>query len=286
MDNRIIFSNSGTLTDFSVEANDYYNSNANAIPVETTNDYIFIGSRFPFNHVYLKFGTANATASVLSVAVWDGSGFDAVKEVFDETSLAGATFGQDGYVSWISDRSEGWSREDTADSGGTEQVTGLGDLTIYDHYWVRLAVSVNLDAGTTLALAGNRFSDDNDLGAEYPDLVRSNTMTAWDDAGSKTNWEEQHVYAAKEIVKELKERQVLVHKSQILDRKDFTSAAVAKVAEIAFRGMGRDFVDDRIDAKSLFNERINRSVALIDLDQDAQVDRKEIEKINGRLTNI
>lgn len=284
MDTRVIFKNNTTLTDFTVEANDYFNNNANSIDIVAADDYMYFGSRYPFNHLYFKFGTANATASVLTIAVWDGSNFTNVKEKFDETLSSGATFGQNGYITWVPDVQGGWSREDTASSSGNEQVTGLGNVTIYDHYWVRFAFSADLDAGTTLAWTGNLFSNDDALGIEYPDLVRAATMNAWDDGGSKSSWEEQHVFAAKEIIKELKNKRIIVHRSQILDRKDYESAAVAKVAEIAYRGMGRDFEDDKLDAMKLFQERINRSIGLIDQDMDAQKDRQEIKQMQGRLT--
>lgn len=284
MDNRIIFENDTTLTDYTRECNDYFSNNANAFGYVLNDDFLYIGSRFPFNELYFKFGTANTAAETLSVAIWDGTSWTAAVEVFDGTETGGASFAQNGFIGWVPDKSGGWSREDTVSSSGTETIPNFGTLKIYEHYWVRFAFSGSLDAGTTLAWIGNIFSDDNDLGIEFPDLVRSATMNAWDDGGSKSNWEEQHVFAAKECIKELTNQRVIVHQSQILERKDYTAAAVAKVAEIAFRGMGRDFEDDRIDAMNLFKERINRSVGLIDKDSDAIVDRQELTLGQGSLT--
>lgn len=284
MDTRVIFEDNTTQKDYTKECADYFNNNANAFGYVVTDDYLYLGSAFPFNHLYFKFGTANTATETLSVDIWDGNSWGSAVEVFDETETGGASFAQDGYIEWNPDRSKGWSREDTVSASGNQTIPNFGTLKIYDHYWVRFSFSGSLDAGTTLAWIGNRFSNDDDLGIEFPDLVRSATMNAWADSGSKTNWEEQHIFAAKECIKELKNQRVIYHKSQILNRRDFTSAAVAKVAEIAFRGMGKDFEDDRIDAMNLFKERIIRSIGVIDQDLDASVDRQELTLGQGTLT--
>lgn len=282
MDTRVIFEDDTTLNDYTFQCNDYFSNNANAFGYVVTDDFLYLGSRFPFNHLYFKFGTANTATETLSISIWDGTSWRAAKEIFDETETGGASFAQDGYITWVPDKQKGWSREDTVNSAGTETIPNFGTLTIYDHYWVRFSFSGSLDAGTTLSWLGPLFSDDNDLGIEYPDLVRSNTIDAWE--SGKTTWEEQHVYAARQIIKDLKKQRVIVHQSQILDRKDFTDVAVAKVAEIAFGGMGRDFEDDRIKAMNHYKERLIDTMGLIDKDLDAQKDRQEINNVQGRLT--
>ena len=161
-------------------------------------------------------------------------------------------------------------------------ITGLGTVTIYDHYWIRLSFSGSLTNGMTIDWMGNLFSDDNDLKGRFPDLVRSDTKDAWE--SGKTDWEEQHVLAARNIIQDLESRRALVHKGQILDRKDYIDASVFKVAEIAFRGMGRDFIDDRDNAKMNYEERLNNSAGKIDKDADGLTDRVELEKPQGRLT--
>lgn len=286
MDTRVIFNDNATLTDYTSQCNDYFNNNANAFNYTSGQDYLYLGSKFPFNHLYFKFGTANTAARSIVIHIWDGNSWRAVKETIDETKVGSASFAQNGFVTWVPDKNYGWAMEDTCDTNGTEQITGFGTTTIYDHYWVRISFSGSLDAGTTLAWVGQLFSDDNDLGIEYPDLVRSATMNAWSDTGSKTSWEEQHVFAARQIVKELQDRKVIFHQSQILYRKDFTSASVAKVAEVAFRGMGKDFEDNKLDAMSLFKERIAQviSLCIIDKNLDATINNDELTTFQGRLT--
>ena len=280
-DIKFIFEDDTTLSEFTVEANDYH-SGVTVIPMIAAEDRIYIGSYFPFNHMYFKFGTVNDAASVLSIDVWANSTWRPVVEVLDETALSGSTFGQDGYVSWVPNRNNGWQRDDTVTSSGSETITGLGGVTIYDRYWARLSVSADLNSLSSVSWAGTLFSNDNDLGAEFPDLTRSTVLSAWE--AGKTSWEEQHVKAAEVITDDLRERRVIIDKSQILERKDFRLASVSKVAEIAFRGMGPDFLDDRNDARSIYEKRVTKNTANIDRDRDGQKDREELQQLQGRLT--
>ncbi len=285
MDIRLLHEDNTTLEDKTVDVNNYY-SGTPTMDIVAADDYVYIGSRFPFNHLYFKFGTANTAASTITLTVWDGSAWASTKELFDETLSSGASWGQNGYISWSTDKATAWGREDTQDASGTELVTGLGSLQIYDHYWIRLAFSADLDAGTTLSWVGHLFSDDNHLGAKYPDLVRTNTMNGWDDTDSKSSWEEQHVTAAKEILQELKTKKVIFGAGNILDKSDFRWAAVHKVAEMAYDGMGTSFEDNAVKAMTKYNEALINAIgsAVIDKDMDAQPDRDELGFKQGKLT--
>ena len=282
MFNRIIHSDNGTLTDYSVELDDYYSGSASLAPFTAAQDYLFFGARLPFNHLYFKFSTANTAASNLTIAVWDGNAWNNVAETLDGTKSSGASFGQDGYISWVPDKQKGWGREDTVNGSGTELVTGLGNVTIYDRYWVRFAFSADLDNPTALDWCGQLFSDDNLLGAEFPDLVRS-TLLANIESG-KTTWEEQHVRAAEIIADDLVDRKVIVDKRQILERRDLARASVSKVAEMAFVIMGDDYSDDKEAARKEYNERISKNMFAVDRDNDARIDTQEIEYQQGTLT--
>lgn len=282
MENILIYKNNTTYTDFTKEVNNYYSNNANAIGITAAEDYLYIGSRMPLNHLFFKFGTVNTASSVLTIAIWDGSNWRNVSKTYDETSLSGATFGQNGFITWVPNRTYGWGREDTQDSSGNELITGLGDVNIYDHYWIRLAFSLDLDAGTTIAWIGQKFADDNDLGSEYPDLVLSATMTSWE--SGKTSWEEQHIKASRFIVDDLITRKMIIDKGQILEREDFKSACVSKVAEMAYRAMGPRFIEDKKDAKNEYLDRIGRQIGTIDKDKNAIIDNNELNvNIQGKL---
>ena len=90
------------------------------------------------------------------------------------------------------------------------------------------------------------FSNDSDLGSEFPDLVLSATMTAF--ATGKTSWEEQHVRAAEILIKDLKKVKGIHSSSQILDHNDFRLASVCKVAEIIYTAFGNDYLEQKYDS--------------------------------------
>ena len=270
---KVIFSANGTLTDFSVEMNDYFARTA-AIPLAVTTDYLYIGSYFPFNHFYLKVNSANAVTSVLSAHYWDNTRtWRAVSLLTDETLSAGKTLAQNGYVSWNPDPQYSWSKEDTVDSAGTALVTGLGNIKLYGFYWLRLKVSATVTSTTKLEWLGHRFSVDNDLGSEYPDLVTSATMTAF--KSGKTDWEEQHIRVAELIVKDLKRIKALNSGSQILDWEDFKLASVSKLAEIIYSAFGSAHKEQKDEALVEYKKRFNGITAKIDENANAQVDEAE-----------
>lgn len=272
---RVIYSAAGTLTDFTVEANDYYARTA-AIPVAVTTGFIYIGSYFPFNHFYYKKSIVNAVSSVMSIHYFDNTRtWRAVVEKTDETAVAGATLAQNGFVSFVPNKNYTWTKSDTVDSSGTEIVTGLGNATIYDLYWLRVSVSATLTAGTKLEWLGNLFSNDEDLASEYPDLVSSASLTAFE--SGKTSWEEQHVRAAELVIKDLKRMKVINSSSQILDKEDFRLAAVSKVAEIAYTAFGSGFDSQRKEANDEYKLRLNGFTATIDTNENALKELDEVK---------
>lgn len=270
MRNRILFN----TTDLSQNANNWH-SGTDTINL-TTSDYIYIGQNLPFNHMYVRLGTANTTASALSVDIWDGSTWRAAVDVIDGTSTGGATLGQDGFIEFTPSRLTAWGKEDT------EYITGLTTLNIYDKYWVRLSVSVNIDAGTTLAWMGNIFSNDNDLSVEYPQLLASSMKTAFE--AGKTTWDDQHYAAAQIIIDDMIARKIIIGSGQIIDRRSLKYPAVSKVAHLAFSPFGEDYEYDRSKAAKDYLERMGRDNFLVDLSNDARLDSSEMEQNQGSLS--
>ena len=278
---RIIYSDNSTLSDFTQPLGNYH-SGTESMVIEAANDKLFIGSHFPFNHLYFKVGTANTNTSAMTVKTWTNGTFDEVAELTDETLLSDASLGQSGFVSWVVDRSAGWGREDTQSESGTERVTGLGGKKIYDLYWIEISWGSDFSAGSSLSWLGHKFSDDNDLKTEFPDLLRSNTLTAFE--SGKTDWEAQHVLAADLVSDELIKMGAAIHENQILERDDFKLASVQAVAKVAFNAFGDDYNDNRDEAQNEFIQRMRLGIKrTIDKDNDANVDRHELDFNQGKL---
>ncbi len=282
MDIRAIYSNNGTLTDMTKNLNNYHSGTSTIAGFNASEDYIYIGQRMPFNSLYFKFGTANTASNSLSVHIWDSTEWAAAVEVWDETISSGASFGQDGYISWEVDRNEKWGFEDTVTTTGTEQITGLGNLEIYDHYWVRLSWDVALDANYSHTWVGQKFCTQAEMGTFYPDLVLSAAMSGWE--SGKTDWEEQHIVCTKLIIKRLKKEGLIVHSGQVLDREDFHEACIYRTAEIAYSQMGPRYEQDRMNAMSKYENCMKGLKAVIDKNQDGQIDRGELRFTQARLT--
>ena len=268
MNNRIIYSDNGTLNDFSVELNKY-KSGSQAATIVAAEDYIYVGSRAPFNHFYAKLGAnTNGNSSNMIVDYWEGKEWVAMVEVIDETD----GFSQSGYITFTPDLDEGWTRESTNFRG--DQITGLTDVVIYDLYWIR----ISLDADTTAIdfdWFGQIFSEDDDLAAEYPQLVRSDYFLAFDSTGSKTDWQEQHAKAGEFLAKDMIARGIITHKENIITREELKLASVSKVAEFIFTALGDDYEDDRDKARNEYLDRINKSIFRVDTNDDAYLSVQE-----------
>ena len=272
MKRRVFYSDNGTLTDFSVNMQNYH-SGTNSFSFVAAEDAFYIGARLPFNHLYFKMDGANvnAEASVMAISYWDSGNWREAIEIIDETSSGGASLAQSGYVTWVPDRDYGWTREDTNYGGNT--VTGLTSVEIYDLYWLKITFSADLTADTAFSWIGQKFSDDNALGSEYSDLVRSAMLTAYE--SGKTDWEEQAVRASEVIVNDMISKGFIIEKEQILEKEDFELVSVSKVAEIIYGGLGDDYKDDKKAARDEYTDRLNKLLPRVDMNANARIDLNE-----------
>lgn len=283
MKKRIFYSDNGTLADFTVAINNYH-AGINIIPdFNASEDYIYIGSRLPFNHLYVKLGnTVNTELSDLNVSYWCNNSWENVVEVMDETSIVGASFGQSGFITWITDKDELWTREDTCGKGNCQNIEGLTSVEIYDLYWMRISFSNNLTSNLDLSWIGQLFSNDSDLGSEYKSLLRTNVKNAWE--AGKIDWEEQHVRAAEIIEKDLVAKKMIHHGEQILEREDLMLPSVHQVAKIIYNELGDDYIDQRAQAEKDYYSKLHTALPTIDINKNARVDYKTEDRINhGRL---
>lgn len=267
LNNRIIFSDNGTLNDFSISLNDF-KALTETLPFVATEDYLYIGSDLPFNHRWFEISTPNASGSVLSVDLWDGDTWEPVVEVIDQTAVSGVPFAQSGIISWVPDKEETWLKDDTAGTSTTVEITGLGSVIIYDMYWARFRYSADLDAGTALKYVGHKFSNDSDLSIEYPELLISSVLDQFQ--SGKTDWKDQQFKAAEDIIRELKRKRVVKSGDQILNWDIFTAASVHANAAIVYKAFGDDFKDQKAAADVAFKKAMDLVIYEIDKDNNAR----------------
>jgi len=265
---RFIYSDNGTLYDYSSISN-YYSAFRVIPDFIASEDYFYIGQRFPFNHFYLKLTELNILPSVMTLEYWDGQVWRAVNELFDETN--GLT--QSGFVTFEPDKDHAWEKEST--NYQSESVEDLETLKIYDQYWIRISFDADLTVDIELKWVGNLFSNDTDLGSLYPDLDRNEIREAF--RTGKTDWEEQHYLASEFIYQDLKKKNVILYRGQILNKEVFRLASVYKTASIIFNSFGRDYTDQRNDAHKMYDDSIRGLNFEIDKNMDARV--SDFEKV-------
>lgn len=270
MNKRIFYSDNGILKDFSVNLNKYdeVESEFNYVAGE---DYIYIGSRLPFNSIFFKVVTKNTNPANMYVEVFDGESWDFVNELIDETGA----FSTSGYITFTPDRDSGWEMEDTA--GGGDSIPGLESLKIYDKYWMRISFDADLSDEVSLSWIGHLFADDQDLGSEYPDLIKTSVKQSF--KANKQNWEEQLVRASEVVIEDLMINRNIMDSSQILDRYDYRSATIQKCAEIIFNAFGDDFVDQKQRAREEYQRRL--SIPYKKIDKNANAIEEVSEARNG-----
>lgn len=262
MNNRILYSKNGVLQDSSLALDNLY-SGDKTFDYVAGQDFIYIGARLPFNHIYMKLGAVvNAVLSaVMKIEYYDGIQWREVVEIVDDTQV----LSRSGIIQFTPNKRFKWVARSTNDAG--EKVTGLESVVIYDRYWLRISFSVDLTPAIALSWVGNIFASDEDLYVEFSEMKKQAFKTGH--TVGKTDWFEQHAVTGKLIVNELANQGVIVEKGQILDWRNYTLAAVSKCAEVIFNNMGDDYVDQTNSARAEFKSRVTVKVARVDSNADA-----------------
>lgn len=270
MVNRTVFSDNGTLRDISTIVNKF-DAETIVLPVVAAEDFLYIASDFPFNHRYFEVEEPNDQVSAVTIEVWDGTNWIECEDVVDQTSVGGVALAQSGHISFRPNDDKGWDRESTNDEA--DQITGLTGIKIFDMYWCRISWSADLALTTEIKYIGHRFSQDSDISILYPVLMNADVIKQFEP--TKTTWDVQHFYAAEEIIRDLKRKNVIFSRNQILNWEMLRDASVHKVAEIAFRAFGKDFVGEMKDANGQYELALKKLRFYIDENRNAILDVRE-----------
>jgi hypothetical protein len=275
MNKRVFFAVNDNLQDLSVNLNKY-DSIESEFTYISNQDYLYIGSRLPFNSIYFKLKQLNENPANMYVEVWDGENWEFVDELIDETN----GFKKSGYITFTPNRDAGWFMESTNSTGGS--IPGLQNVIIYDKYWMRVTFDADFTDPVSLSWIGHIFADDAELESEYPDLGKSSVKASY--KTGKTNWEEQLVRASEIVIEDLMINRNIIDSSQILDRYDYKSATIQKAAEIIFNAFGDDFVDQKQRAREEYQRRLSIPTKKIDLNANAVEDLFESRNTQGWLS--
>lgn len=135
-----------SLTDYTDEAQDGDAATdvvLSSLDTAANGDFVLVGAAVPFRGLVADVDSANSTTSTLAVHYWNGSAWADISPT-DGTASGGATFAQDGNITWTVPTA--WAGATLDDLGA-----GFSDGRTQEHlYWVRLSVSAALDSSTTL----------------------------------------------------------------------------------------------------------------------------------------
>ncbi len=121
-----------------------------AMDTEANGDFIYVGSHVKFKgiRVLMVDAQVNANASVMTVRYWDGSSLTDISDT-DGTISGGATFAQDGDITWTvpSDWVKGRLTDLESFSQPQQNVVPFANHYMY---WTKIEVSATLSASVDL----------------------------------------------------------------------------------------------------------------------------------------
>jgi hypothetical protein len=233
---------SGTVTDITSFCTDIDHIGKSITLAPT--DAIYIGSVFPFNSLYLRFGAAvSNNASVLTASFWDAVAFTDFYKTVDGTDLSGAAFGKSGIINII-------AKDDKLpacyDSRNIPEIDVDG---YYSLYWTRLKVSATTDA-VTLAFVGQCFLDlDSAIYRQYPDLASSQYFRVY---GTKSDWLDQRLIASDCLISDLITMNQITTGDQFLDWRLLKEPTLHKTAELIYKAQGMKYREDMLSANKSY----------------------------------
>jgi hypothetical protein len=221
----------------------------------TTSDYFYVGFHEPFTTRYFSLGTVNSNAATITVSYWSGTSWTAVEDKIDQT----LGFTQSGFIGW--QNNSDWAKY------------ALTPITDVELYWVRLSVSANLSAGTTLQSVLNIFCDDALLRSYYPELLSDSRYLP----PSRSNFLEQYQAAKNLVVLRLQQKHAILDESEIIDINDVAIAAVHATAHIILNPIANN-EETRAraeEAYKAFDNELNLSITSFDKDNSGIISTVE-----------
>lgn len=276
---RLINSDNGTLTDYSLANQD----TATTLPfaMVATEDYWYFAQRRPCNSFFVQVDTANTAASTLSIEYWvnDSTEWRDALDVIDGTSSGGATFGKSGVVQFSANSEYNW--DISGDIFSDNYPTTLSALNITNVYWFRMKVSADLDAGTLIKRIVYAFTSTQNVNSHDPKIT--NFYTSF--ATGKTNWDDEIINASYQVVRDLKEKEIILNRGQLLELEDVAIPTEYKTLENIYFSLGGDY----LKKSEAMNKKYEKAICLKWITKDifngGRVNRFEIDqKVQKEIT--
>lgn len=176
----------------------------------TTADVLYLGWHDKFSSRFFQFNVLNTNSTVLTVQYWDGSSFVAVEDTIDQT----VGFTKNGFLSWVN--KSNWQKKYQS------------PITEEELYWIKITVSADLSATTSLKAIMNLFCDIDLLRSMYPEMATDTRYLP----PSRTDFLDQFITAKDLVVTRLIQKKVISDESQIVDINQVAIAATHAAAMV------------------------------------------------------
>lgn len=271
---RLLKLSGSTFTDYSLANQEL---SASIVPALLSTDYLYIGQYFPFNNFFYYGNIANANDSDLTIQYWTGKEWRSAVDILDGTKVGNKTFARPGVIQFSPYKTQGWQKINyTSDSNSP---TEMQTLEIYNLYWIRIKVSADLSALTSFYEMSYAFTStdqlntkDVEIGQYYASFVNG-----------KTDWIREIVTSSKDVVNYLKGLDLIVHPGNILRFDDVSLATTFKTLSLIYQNLGPAYEKRMLKADADCKAALNIKNFTFDLNDNGQVDEKEIATTNKRI---
>lgn len=250
-------------TDITTDAN---SPSSGQVPlVLLTTDALYLGWHEKFASRYFQFATLNVNPTTIAVKYWNGNTFVSVEDTIDQT----IGFTANGFLSWVN--KSDWSR------------SAIAPLVDEQLYWVKITVSADLSAGTSLQAILNLFCDDGVVRGLYPEVITDSRYLP----PSRTNFLEQYITAKDLVVTRLIQKKVITDESQVIDINQVAIAAGHAAVMVIMTPIAKSEQSIAIlnRARDNFEGWLSEVNFAVDGNKDGIVSEDERQQINsGRMT--
>lgn len=226
--------------------------------VLTTAQAFYVGYHRPFTTRYFHLSVPNVEPATLSVEFWDGSAWQAVEDLVDQSS--GMT--QSGFISWKNPGGWAVKAQDPVD-----------DVPLY---WVRVKTDADFSDETVLQAVLNLFCDLSLLREYYPEIASDTRYLP----PNRTDFLEQFHGAKNYVVQKLIQKRAIRDESQILDINEMAIASVHATVKILLSPISTtDAIKDILtQAEKDLAIELNSIRLSADLNDSGTIDETEEER--------
>ena len=271
---KVQYDDNGTFTDESEKITSW-TSGVMDSGLVTAEDYIYIGCPHSFASRFFLFEAFNSTASKLNIEYYYGdSNWRSVKNIEDQTSVAGVTFSKNGFISW--DLPTDWIKTQINDLPELPYDVSAADGQGY--YWVRIKSTVTLDIATQIKWLGLIWTSEDFLTDRWAEVITDRYLPT-----GKTDWYEVIEMSTKDVVDDLGISNIIEYELQAKDIDEMAKLTALKTLVnilIPLSGV-ENLRIMKEEWRTEYNKLLKKRFKGIDTNKNEKIDKKE----EGPLTN-